>query len=276
MSPYLELAERVASITPTRKVGLFSEFLPRGYRMTTLSGVDGRHLEDLILAKVRIGTLITIYDDLADNPACRNGELLQRLYRIPFENSRNESPCRTESAVRSLFDEVLVTLRQFPNHELLASVFAFDLAQVYNANRYSELLTDLSPLASTVENRAYSPHNMGIVLAGTMDLMASPGLIREELGSIRTLLHQSQVLARLMNVMCTEDRERAEEDVTGELYARHLDGDESPRMALAQEIQDLYSTLEKRAAGIRSLDGMAYVSGLRKLHGLHQEMMEVI
>src|SRR4051794_22798126 len=76
------LVETYLGVSSHRSESLFRRFLPDGYRMTTIDSVDPAVFDTAILAKVHLGMLITLYDDLADHPRHRNAQLLSELYGL--------------------------------------------------------------------------------------------------------------------------------------------------------------------------------------------------
>jgi hypothetical protein len=284
------LVRRLRSCVSVRHDALFTEFLPRGYSLMTLDTVPPTHATELLYAKVRVGMLITLYDDLADNPRCRNRAVLRALCRLPFAPMAQRAAPLVRLAA-ALWHEVLATVRALPQYALLRDLFDFDIQQVYQAMRYSEILGQMPGLANRAENRMYLAHNMGMVLVGMMDLMALPALRQNELGRIRSFLLLGQEVARLSNVLCTWTREIGEGDYTSELAARGIEdgvidavSGEWPRTDVArsylatQEGQlradqgRLIRRLQSRAVGIQSFDARRYIAGLQGLHRLHQQM----
>ncbi|HET6345394.1 MAG TPA: hypothetical protein VFH51_10695 [Myxococcota bacterium] len=284
------LLRRLRTCVSARDDALFTEFLPRGYALMTLSTVPAVHATELLYAKVRVGMLITLYDDQADHPRRRDRAVLRALCRLPFAPATPGAPPLVHLAA-ALWHEVEAVIRRLPQYTLLRDLFAFDLHQVYQAMRYSELLGDLPALANRTENRAYLAHNMGLVLVGMMDLMALPTLPENELGRIRTFLLLGQEVARLSNVLCTWEREVAEGDYTSEVAAMGIEDGvidaaaaQSPcthasQSLLATQVAHLsadqarlLSQVEARADSIQAFDAHRYVAGLRALHGLHQEL----
>ena len=282
MRPLESLLDSVAEVKSPRSTRLFSEFLPRGYRATTLSSVPQRLLDEVILTKVRIGTLITLYDDLADNPGYANPELLDELYRLPFldgelEGMGSEHPMRR--VVAGLWRGVLTVLERLPYHESLFDLFRFDVEQFYQANRFSALVGRIPGLNNSLENRDYVSHNMGIVIVGTVDLMASPTFDVSELGRARAFFHRAQEAARLMNVVTTFGREERERDVTGEWVALMNETGitrEAAMTRLRTELIAILDGLELEAGRIRTFDASDYLRGMRELYLLHREMEPVI
>ena len=65
-----------------RKKELFLQFLPVGYTYVTLTCIDPELFFELLINKTKIGMLITLYDDLADNPKRKNSKLLKCFYYL--------------------------------------------------------------------------------------------------------------------------------------------------------------------------------------------------
>jgi hypothetical protein len=143
------------------------------------------------------------------------------------------------------------------------------------ANAYSELLTKHPALINGSENRAYLHHNMGIVMAGMIDVMSLPYFHMAELGEARALFLLGQRAGRISNVLTTFDREQGENDLTSELLARRPDESlnfkcealKGERKALLKEI-DNYN--------FRSFSAVEYRRGIQDLHQLHVNLKGVI
>ncbi len=267
-------------IAPFRNPRLFSEFLPRGYALTTLSSVENREM--VIGLKVILGSIITLYDDFADRPERLNPKLLQMLYRVPFERFEINSAFLSEEEVdslnlaNSLFDTLMLGIDRMGAHESLVELFNFDLKQFFLANHYSELLTRYSNISNGLENRMYLHHNMGIVMAGMIDLMSLPNLKISEVGKTRALFLLGQRAGRISNVLTTREREQRENDVTSELLAFGT----SEEMALMtesmkEELNSLYKEMD-RYKSIQSFSAHEYRSGMQALHELHLSFEGVI
>jgi hypothetical protein len=259
-------------ISPFRSRRLFDEFLPRGYEMTTLNTVEDK--SEVIGLKVILGTLITLYDDYADRPDRLNSKLLQLLYRLPFETLDVHDaflrPCEREALglARSLFEKLMSGMGQLPNYESLIALFKFDLRQFFLANQYSEYLTQLPHLANGLENKLYLHHNMGIVMAGMIDLMSLTSFSHLELGKAREIFLLAQRAGRISNVLTTFEREQQEGDVTNELLI-------SDRLSLEQELARIYEVM-RETNEITAFSAKLYTSGFMQLHGLHLKMQGVI
>lgn len=281
-----DLLSRIRKVISARDDSLFTEFLPKGYEKTTLSSVSSDDFEKVLMAKLRIGILITIYDDYADNPSMQDPVLLKRLYDIPFKDTGCESPHPVVQLVRSLWEEVLMTLETLPNYGIFSEIFKFDVEQFYNANRYSQLITANTHLANRTENRVYISHNMGMIIVGMMDLMASSDVIPSELGRIRGFLYKAQEIGRISNVLATTHREIHENDYTGEILSRFLEMGiqtvptsvvlESLFKSLEKEREEIFQELAIEYSDICTFSVNSYLKGLRFLQALHEQMQEVI
>jgi len=280
-----------------RNPRLFSEFLPKGYRLMTLSSVDEALKDRLLDAKLHLGMLITLYDDLADNPRWANSKLLHELYKLPF-HSQSIRPLRLNSAERKvvelakhLADGTFPILTSLPHFGSFAPLLHFDLQQFYNANRYCEMLSRIPSLANTTEGSTYVSHNMGMVIVGMMDLMGTSNLYFSELGEIRSLFVRGQRVGRICNVLTTLGRELSEGDVTNELILGAIQsGYVKPsalgeltkrklapfRQELEKERRRLYREISAQRDRIRTFDVRAYVRGLRGLQRLHENMEGVL
>ncbi|MGZ3693091.1 MAG: hypothetical protein ACXWQO_02570 [Bdellovibrionota bacterium] len=258
---------------------LFSKFLPTGYEQTTLSSVEPNLLQSVILAKVHLGMIITLFDDLADHPAHRNPDLLEELYGLNLEREiqpsyRFPNPSkerRTMELARYLFAQLRESLQSFPNYERLAPALRFDIEQFYAANRHSELLAQFPSAGNLTESANLGPHNMGIVAAGTIDLMASQGLVLSELGRCREVFLLGQRLGRISNLLFTLKREIAEGDTTNEILIA------KPALSESEYRGLLLSEFENKATKIRSFSLETfhtgkYADGLERLHDLHSSL----
>lgn len=272
--------DSMQEVTPFRNRKLFSEFLPSGYRMTTLSSVKDR--ETVIHLKVILGTLITLYDDLADRPEHLNSKLLQLLYRIPFERidfvdlPLNAEEKRYLHLVNSLFKRLFAGMSPLANYAHLIELFYFDLKQFFLANRYSELLSKYPHLINEPENRLYLHHNMGIVMAGMIDLMSLPHFDISELSHARALFLLGQRAGRISNVLTTFGREQLENDKTNELFAISENETFSSKCErLNKEIASLFQQMDGYN-NIQSFSAMEYRLGMQALHELHIRLKNVI
>lgn len=250
---------------------LFRHFLPTGYRATTLSSVANEFHDWVLLAKVHLGMIVTLYDDFADNPERRNSRLLQELYKLNVDQDRSAPVhlSEEEQAVfelgRYLFSELTLLLKDLPHFDLLVGALRFDIEQFYSCNKYSELMSSLPVICNLEESRVLGAHNMGIVAAGTIDLMASPHLHASEIGKVREVLHLGQRMGRISNLVFTFNREISEGDATNEISIS--DNPESYRKSLLNEFT--MKAAEIRSRVLKTFSTEKYADGLEELHGLH-------
>lgn len=269
-------------VIPYRSDLLFTEFLPRGYTMTTLSCVPDEHFHRVLFIKSVLGMFITLLDDFADNPELRNKELLNKLYRVPFDDEfiKPESCTETERKIcdlaLSLRSKMRSSIRFLPNFLSYYDVFKFDFEQVTRANQYSELMTDYPHIINPAECVQFGPYNMGMVLAGMIDLMSCPNR-SNPLGILRQAFIIGQRHARLSNVITTMGRERSERDCTNEIIglSRYYGSSIEQQCELAQgEMSQLIRELEQ--INTTQFDMRLYVRGLQDLHSLHSSLIGTI
>jgi hypothetical protein len=267
-------------ISPFRNRKLFSEFLPIGYGLTTLDSVDEK--DRVIELKVILGALITLYDDYADRPDRLNPRLLSLLYRIPFEEVEvnvaflSQDEKLSLALAKSLFKRLMKGLETLRNYGQLFPMFCFDLKQFFLANQYCELLTENPLLSNELENRMYLHHNMGIVMAGMMDLMSIRDFDISELGLSRSLFLLGQRAGRISNVVTTYEREQQENDLTNEMFAVSCQKRSMSKLELLeQELQLLIEEMNKYK-NIKSFSVPQYQNGIQSLHRLHKKLKGII
>jgi len=277
------LVDRYLATSSLRDRRLFEVLMLDGYYHTTLDSVDPQHFESALLAKLQLGMIITLCDDLADHPRHRDPQLLAALYRLninstaPHPDLANERQRRTYELACSLMHELTLLVRDFPHGNELASLLAFDIHQFYQANRYAEIISDSPHLASLDELRVLGPHNMGMVPAYTIDLMASRGVDMSQLGRCREVFLLGQRVGRISNVLATYERELAEGDRTNELIVgatqRTLD---EHRRGLFDEAERLIAEIEANKRAVTAFRVTSYVQSLRRLHTLYFAMRGIV
>lgn len=277
-----EIERSMAVLAPYRKPELFREFLVDGYTAITLSSVPESKVPEILQAKLFLGTLITLYDDFADRPTQKNPELLDKLYKLNFVKSDSVGALNLHdrhvlSFARSLFSEIENILNRQPHYHQLSEVLNFDLKQFYSANQYSSLLMANPFLNNPLENRLYAHHNMGMVMAAMMDLMATEKIEFSEFGAIREVLLVGQRMGRIFNVLTTRTREAIDGDITGELSTYSSEQElQAATKVLNQEIRDLHDRILALDNRITTFSVATYLQGLMKVQSLHKKMEGII
>lgn len=275
------LAKKYERIFQHRDRRLFTDFLVKGYQQTTLSTVAPHLMDDVVYAKVCLGMLITLYDDLADNPAFYNPGLLKHLYRLnigeklPIPLSLSQRQLSIYFLAYDLFQELEQAISTFPNSKSITDLLIFDIKQFFLANQYSEVITAHPYMRNLTESKVNGPYNMGMVAAGMIDLMASPDFDLHEMGKVREFLIKGQRLGRIGNIIHTFKREIDEKDVTNEILL-HPQGAESYQAILKEELRSGLEELSNMASHTKTLFLNAYVHGLRNLYQLHATMEGII
>jgi len=268
---------------PHRQEYLFNYFLLKGYQLTTLSSVADEFFSELLSAKLHLGMLITLFDDFADHPNFNKPQLLDKLYDLPYFHRNPKSgsaldditqtDCEFSKAAIGLAtdicEDMIKSLSILPHYACYRELFVFDLKQFHQCNRYFEILRKYPKLKNLTEIQYYSSYNMGIVLVGIMDIMASPNFDINELGISREIFILAQRYAKISNNLITFDREINEQDYSSELLLvseNHALQEQKTLLQKMLEIQDK----------LKSFDAMKYINSMQQLHHLHEESRGII
>lgn len=279
---------------------LFTEFLPLGYSMTTLTSVASDLYEDVIIAKCHLGMLITLMDDFADVPTQANVNLLHAIYKIPHDTHSAATKLTPHeikilNLAKYLHINMFKLISQLPNYNYFENIFRYDYLRAYQANYYAELLTAHPEIIYPTEFSEIRPFNMGMMIAGMIDLLASPKLRLSELGLMREVFRLGQRYGSIANSIFTFAREHMQNDITNEILIRAIS-----RNLISLRMLTQYSPLELQAKvehiitelqteQIALLNSVAecehkiltfscasYQKSLTQLHALHQTMAGII
>ncbi len=280
------------------KVGHRDSFLwrwvQRGIELTTLPSVSPFCRSPNRTVKLLGVMLDVLLDDVADN--LKDGEFLDILLKIPF-SSQEASP-RSLGPERILYhrftlevwSEILRLASKFPRYQEFREVFEFDYRQLLNNMQYAYIVNRLPEMLNPTEHDLYQPHNMHMMISGTLDLMCSVDFDRRELGRVRQLLWKGQMMGRIGNMVSTWEREIKERDFTSGVFATAIEwgiveATEMSRMEPKElisairrsgviqyflerwaELRDEVFELSDR---IHSVDLSAYATGLENLIRIH-------
>lgn len=280
-----DIIDHYISIINIRPRVLFSHFLVEGYKITALSNIDPQCAGPCLDAKIMLGMLITLLDDLADNPRYFNPELLRILYQIGGQSPSFKSSVFSEHELEIIeLTEFLIMnikkiLSSLPNYQSLYKIFLFDIWQIYLSNRYSELMTAIPAVRNLTEAKFYGPYNMGMVAAGMIDLMATSSLELNELGKCREIFLLGQRLGRIGNLIATYEREQNEDDLTSEISIYNeinFHHHSSYQEILKHEHELGLREISHHEHSIKNFNTSLYSVGLEKLFALHQSMIGTI
>lgn len=193
----------------------------RGVEITTLSCVDPDRWDHVCDTKT-LGVLFDVLlDDVAD--AETDTQFLEMLIAITLDAEVDTSELGPDRLryfefsrkVWKLLDE---RVRQYPRHDHFREVLRFDYHQLMNSMRYSALIKEHPFIMNVPEHDAYLPHNMHMVVSGTIDVMASPGFDLEDMGRLRKVLLYAQYMGRIGNLVTTWEREIREKDYSSGVF----------------------------------------------------------
>lgn len=220
--------EMQAWIAAYAKVGRRNLYLwqwcQRGIELTTLSSVrpDLReHVTDTKLLGVMLDVLL---DDVADT--LRDHVLLERLIAGldgggGFDDCTETERQYAEFTLR-VWQSIRGRLRHYPQWEAFEELFLYDYAQLFNTMRYASLVNRRLELMNLSEHEVYLPHNMHMMIFGTLDMMCSPTLEPHELGKLREVMWHAQCMGQIGNQITTWQRELNEGDFSSGVFARAL------------------------------------------------------
>ncbi|HUY36553.1 MAG TPA: hypothetical protein VMV69_27705 [Pirellulales bacterium] len=194
-----------------------------GLHLTALPCVAPQWRSHACETKFLGGMLNVLVDDVSDQQA--NGALLEELLRITAGGQADLTglpPADRDYAnfTAELWRTYWDRAREYPFFEVYHELLRYDLAQLFNTVRYSQLLKHNLCLLNLVEHDHYSPQGMGVMTFATLDLMCSPGFQSHDLGRLREAVWHAQWMARIGNMLTTWRREIADRDYTSGVFAR--------------------------------------------------------
>jgi hypothetical protein len=266
----------------------------QGVRLTALSCVADGLRDQNDVTKVLGVMLDVLLDDVADES--KETEYLEQLLKIPFAGALPDfssfSAAQQDYArvTCRLWDTILSRVRAYPRFSEFEELLRFDYAQLLNTMRYSNMLNRNVHLLNLAEHDLYLPHNMHMMVSGTMDLMCSPDFDASELGTIREALWRAQCMGRVGNLVTTWERELRERDFTSGVFARavqlgvlsseHLasvDVDELREAIRSSDCENHFlrqwrshrKQLDALAGQVRTVDVARLAAGLEELITIH-------
>ena len=285
--------------------GFLWRWVQRGLELTALPSVDAAWRGPNLVAKMLGVMLDVLLDDVADNCNYKDGDFLRALIAIPFHPSLGvttgaadgpqelAAPTTLDQEKSAYFDftvdvwrEIHRLARTFPRYGEFQDVFDFDYRQLMNTMRYADLVNRIPEILNITEHDLYQPHNMHMMISGTLDLMCSAEVDRQELGAIRRALWRGQVMGRIGNMVSTWEREIKERDFTSGVFSAVIErGAISPCDLPQMSGEDLRELIQRSgvidhflrrweglrdevydiASGVRSVDLSQVAAGLEQL-----------
>ena len=200
----------------------------RGVDETTLPLVPEDWKEYLLSTKLLAIILNVLLDDLADQRGSET--LLESALSIPFHPQGKAAPApevpeeerRYFALIADLWHTLEERVQGLRYHQAYRPLYVFDYQQVFNSMRYSVLTRNRPALHNLAENRAYSPHNMNMMVFATLDLMTVP-VESVELGAIREAVWYAQSMGQIANMTATWRREVVARDFASRVFVQALD-----------------------------------------------------
>lgn len=293
----ISLSEAIEeAVAGYEKVGERNSFLwrwvRRGAEITSLSSIN-EGLWDHVCDTKTLGVMFDVLlDDVAD--AATEPEFLEALISIteggPDATSVTEKQKEYFDHSARIWEQVWNRLRQYPRYDEFRDILTFDYRQLMNAMRYSVLIGTNPAMMNMLEHDAYLPHNMHMMISGTIDLMASTRFSLAEFGDLRKVLMYAQHMGRIGNLVTTWEREVRERDYSSGVFALALSrgiltvedlvvGDQEKIYSKIRSSdledkflfrwQELRTKIVRLANRLKTVDVLALVEGLDTLIQLH-------
>jgi hypothetical protein len=201
----------------SRNMKFLTEWYSKTYSFAHLPCIDNKYLKQLSEDKTKLSVFAILIDDLADNQKTRNQTLLRKSINIPWNGTK---PYKEEylEVTRIVWNSIIESIKNYPRFEEFKDLFYFDLSQFINSIYYGSLVNTLE-IANFEETNAHSPHNMMVLLFCDMDLMCSPDFDKDELGKLRPILHWTQDITHIGNILSTYKREILEQDYSSPIIS---------------------------------------------------------
>lgn len=267
----------------------------KGVRMITLPSVEEALREHVVETKMLSIIFGTLIDDIADRE--QDSEMLQMaigaasedwpIARLELWHGRRRSYLEM---ISGLWTEIWGRCKTYPRLPDLEQLLRFDNDQILNAMRYALLANQCPGLLNVIEHDVYQPHNMQIMFMATLDLCASPGFNRDELGTAREIFWHAQRMGRIGNMITTWEREVLDRDFTSGIFAfavhrgilsaedlRNLPAHEIMGVLESAECQEHFikdwcyhrTEMERKIEKVRSVDLSGYLLAFEQLIKLH-------
>lgn len=257
----------------------------------TFSFVPDDRLTEARTAKTLAGMFITIVDDFLEKDQDR--ETFDEAVKIPhatYEMNADRESVQTEQLrlVREVWSALVDVLETAPRSVAYLPLLRFDTEQATNAVEYSYLLDRYPELANSRELRVYECHNIMMFAYADIDLMFGPEFPRSDLATLRQMVWEAQMMARIGNWIATWEREIHETDFSSGPVIHALESElldyadletlrtdpeyretvieqlraENVEAAFFDEWQNHYEELERLSANLSTIDATSYVGGM--------------
>lgn len=226
----IELPPQVKSLVETyeHQVGVRDSFLWKwiyaSVQPVTLSCVPADQRDAAATAKTLGAMFMVTLDDFAECTQDRNR--VREATRAMTAADASAADCPVHDHVRfahTAWDAFCDTIADTPRHDEFHPLLEFDMEQVIDGMAYSCLVNNYIATANLPEDFAHDSHTVFHYVNADVDLMFSPGFNRRDLGILRRILRPGQHLHRLMNWVCTWERELAEGDFTSGVFTLALE-----------------------------------------------------
>ena len=221
----LDDAVNLYSTIGKRNAKFLFTWLHNIYKKVYLPCIDLDYADTLAIDKTKLTIFDVCIDDAADNYRVRNKELLYKLLKIPWNSYDNQfyNPDIYFETSKTLYLDVLSSIKSYPRYEELKDVFDYDLKQVLHSMEYSYLVNSKNGFGSYMESLLYVPHGLMVILHCVMDLMCSPKFKISELNNVHAVFTIAQKVMCIGNMLNTYPREIREKDISSPIMMLALE-----------------------------------------------------
>jgi len=289
LRPYIAAYEAVG-----HRDSFIWKWVHQGLKLTELPTVAPEWRDHVHIVKFLGVMFDVLLDDVAD--VRRDRAFLAQLLRVPFALNRIDHSLVAEDDHAYLETTCLIwrsierLTRELPRNDEFADLWEFDYGQLLNCMRYALVISRDPRRINMTEHNLYQPHNMHMMISGTLDVMASPSFPLEELGRLREVLWTAQMMGRIGNMITTWKRELRDGDLTSGVFCRALEigaltpdelfepdpvrvaeriDDAGIEHGFVKEWFDLRRRLVTLGADLRCIDVHAFADALERLLQTH-------
>lgn len=192
----------------------------------TLSRVPDEHEVTTATAKTLGVMFMVTLDDLAEQT--HDTRLIREAAKIPLaHNPTSVADLNTDhnhiAFALDVWDAFEDAIMDAPRATEFRPLFEFDMKQVTNGMVYSCLVNDRIEMANLAGGLAYDSHTVFHYVNADIDLMYAPEFNSADLGRVRHVLWGGQQLHRIINWVCTWQRELVKGDFTSGIFALALE-----------------------------------------------------
>lgn len=174
-----------------------------------------------------ITMFVVLLDDIADRSKKERlfneaSQIVNNKDRVNFSGfTEKEKNCLL--LMIKIWRRINQLLKNSPGYEDLKDLFKYDVCQIINAMNHDHLISRNYFMINKTDYWLHSPHTMQFIMNITANLMYCESFDVNEIKTIRDIIWQAQMMARVGNCAGTWEREVNQNDFTSGIIAYALD-----------------------------------------------------